>query len=199
MRGNPYVGVRIMNVNSIICKRCQIEKPFECFRPKKTGKYGKYNRCIECARIEEKKYHDSLSDECKQKILDRKKKRYHSLSPEQKRINLDNQKDYYIKHNEKILFKNARYRAKIENLEFNIELKDIIIPEICPILGILLVRNSNKIGDNSPTLDKIGPTKGYVKGNIGVISNKANKLKSDGTAEEHRKIANYMDSSKIDT
>jgi hypothetical protein len=55
---------------------------------------------------------------------------------------------------------------------------------------------------NSPTLDKIDPSKGYVKGNVNVISQRASRLKSDGTAAEHRAIADYMDhmtAAKADT
>lgn len=37
------------------------------------------------------------------------------------------------------------------------------------------------------------PTKkGYVKGNITVISNKANRIKNNGTAEEHEAIAKWL-------
>jgi hypothetical protein len=91
------------------------------------------------------------------------------------------------------LFHNAKKRAKDDDLPFNIEIDDIGIPEICPVLGIKLEANTGgqRMNDNSPTLDKFYPAKGYVKGNIQVISWKANRMKSDGTPDEWIKIAEW--------
>ena len=52
-------------------------------------------------------------------------------------------------------------------------------------------------GDASPALDKFEPRKGYVPGNIAVISSLANRIKSDTTDPEVlRKVANWMELSK---
>lgn len=90
-------------------------------------------------------------------------------------------------------YHNAYRRAKELNLPFDIKSSDIIIPEVCPILGIKLKAGGGAGSIDAPSLDRIIPEKGYVKNNIRVISMKANRLKSDGTAEEHRKIADYID------
>ena len=82
--------------------------------------------------------------------------------------------------------------AAIKQLEFNIELIDIIIPEMCPILGIKLNKSNNTTSPNSPSLDRIDSSKGYIKGNVIVISHRANTIKSNGTAEEHEKIAKFI-------
>ena len=86
----------------------------------------------------------------------------------------------------------AKGSAARSNLPFNIEFNDIVIPSVCPVLGIPLFFTDGKRTDNTPSLDKIVPELGYVKGNVLVISWKANKLKSNGTAEEHRLIAEYI-------
>lgn len=44
-----------------------------------------------------------------------------------------------------------------------------------------------------PTLDRIIPNKGYVKGNIQIISQRANVIKNDASAEEIMKVAKYME------
>jgi hypothetical protein len=77
--------------------------------------------------------------------------------------------------------------------EFNLRLQDIEVPTHCPILGIELRRN-DRIGPGpaSPSLDRIDSTKGYIRGNVRVISFRANALKSNATAEEHEAIARYM-------
>jgi hypothetical protein len=94
------------------------------------------------------------------------------------------------------LFKNAQYRAKRDGLPFNITFEDIKIPEVCPVLGIPIFFSKDKrkgFQPNSPSIDKIIPALGYVKGNICVISNRANTIKRDATAEELRKVADYIE------
>jgi len=48
-------------------------------------------------------------------------------------------------------------------------------------------------GDFSPTLDKKVPSKGYVVGNIEVISSRANRIKSDADSLEVRAVAEAME------
>ena len=69
---------------------------------------------------------------------------------------------------------------------------DVIIPDICPMLGIKLFTGNGVLGDNSPTLDRIDSTLGYTKDNIQVISYRANRIKNDATVEELEKIVEYM-------
>lgn len=100
---------------------------------------------------------------------------------------------YRKNHPEHALWRSARQRARRNNLPFNIEISDIIIPEYCPILGLKLKQSKVRMNDASPTLDKIVPDLGYIKGNICVLSNKANRIKGDGTIEEHQKIINFLE------
>jgi len=76
----------------------------------------------------------------------------------------------------------AKGRAKKKNLVYNINEEDIksIWPKDnkCPILGTEF-KSGLKNKYVLPTLDKINPKKGYVKGNIAVISFRANQIKSD--------------------
>lgn len=90
------------------------------------------------------------------------------------------------------LFVGARSRARLNDIPFDIEESDVIIPEFCPILGIRLEVADTKRTDNSPSLDKIDPNLGYVKGNIQVISWRANNLKRDATRDELHAFAKYF-------
>jgi hypothetical protein len=99
-----------------------------------------------------------------------------------------NNPDYwrkYVGSTEYTMFHRAKVRAKKKGLPFNLELSDIIIPEFCPIFGMRLEKSQGKGAvDRSPSLDRIRSEKGYVKGNVWVISNKANTMKSNATVEE---------------
>lgn len=78
----------------------------------------------------------------------------------------------------------ARNRAAANNIPFEIEASDIVIPTHCPVLGIELKRGTVKCRDASPSLDRIIPSKGYVPGNIVVVSFRANRIKNNSTVEE---------------
>lgn len=91
-----------------------------------------------------------------------------------------------------IIINGARKRAREQGVPFSIEEEDITLPEVCPILGIKLEKGKGKVHKASPTLDKIEPAKGYVKGNIQVISAKANVMKNDATPEELRMFAKWV-------
>jgi hypothetical protein len=83
----------------------------------------------------------------------------------------------------------AKKRAEAKNIPFNITPQDIVIPKICPLLRIRLFPSKGQPGRNSPSLDRIKPARGYVKGNIRVISYKANSMKSDSTLKEFERLA----------
>lgn len=147
-----------------ICLRCKKLNNIDNFYKNKNKKDGRDPYCKLCC----KKYAD----------LHRERR-----SNTQKKFRLNNLNVG--------LFKNAELRAKKKNIEFNIECSDIVVPDICPVLGIKIEVGEKVICDNSPTLDRIDISKGYIKGNIIVISNRANRLKNDATLNEIELIYNY--------
>jgi hypothetical protein len=52
---------------------------------------------------------------------------------------------------------------------------------MCPYLGVQMERGVSNACRTSPTLDRIDPAKGYVEGNVQVISQMANAMKQDAT------------------
>lgn len=92
-----------------------------------------------------------------------------------------------------ILWSAARQRARRGGIEFTISRQDVVIPERCPVLGIELnVTERGRMRPDSPSLDKIDPTKGYVPGNVWVISWRANRMKSDASPTELRLFCEGM-------
>jgi len=89
----------------------------------------------------------------------------------------------------------AKKRAKQKGLEFNITLADIlpITSTHCPVFGTqFLFQGGKVIRPDSPSLDRLDPKKGYVKGNVVVISIKANNIKSAYAAEDIAKVAEWL-------
>jgi hypothetical protein len=89
---------------------------------------------------------------------------------------------------ERFLWRGAKNRALKKDLNFNIEVDDIIIPEFCPILGIKLERFNIK---SAPSLDRVDNTKGYIKGNVRVISRRANTMKGDMSIQDIERLIAY--------
>lgn len=104
---------------------------------------------------------------------------------------------YCLKYPEKYLHRVAKHRAKKRGVEFSITPADIRIPETCPVFGFPLVLGvgiSGKPGGNfnSPSLDRIDPSVGYVPGNVRVISHLANSMKRDATPAQLRQFAEWV-------
>lgn len=90
------------------------------------------------------------------------------------------------------MWRGAKRRAMDSGIEFSIKVEDIKIPEYCPVLGIPLFVGTSKAKYNSPSLDRIDNSKGYVKNNIAVISMKANLHKADLSKAEIKALHDYV-------
>lgn len=93
------------------------------------------------------------------------------------------------------MFRAAKHRAKTKGLDFNITIEDIVIPEMCPVLLIKIVPNTSGARNpikSSPVLDRIDNSKGYIKGNVQVISSWANQRKGDLSIEEISRLYQYV-------
>lgn len=143
----------------------------------------------------QKEHYRKHKDKKKQYALDHKE----SIQAYRKEYYLKNkieflkdQKEYYSKPEnraKKILAK-CKERATKDNIEFNIDLSDINIPTHCPYLNIELTHElgQGQLPTNS-SIDRIDPTRGYVKGNIQIISRLANTMKSNATQEQLKTFA----------
>jgi hypothetical protein len=103
---------------------------------------------------------------------------------------------------------NARNRAIKKKLLFDLDIDYVrsLVVSRCPVFNMPLEWSAYRGNErlplpNSPSLDRIDPTRGYVKGNVWIISHKANMFKSYATHEElktlteavGRAIANSID------
>jgi hypothetical protein len=93
----------------------------------------------------------------------------------------------------------ARRRASDKGLPFDEAAVRTLLgsaPLTCSVFArSLVVSNSGRGSHNdwSPTIDQVRPGEGYVFGNIQIISNRANRLKSNTTLEELRALVRYVE------
>ena len=72
------------------------------------------------------------------------------------------------------------------------------LPTHCPVLGIELrywtprEGKSGRKNPNAASIDRNDSNLGYVKGNVRVISLRANQLKSNGTLAEFEQLVTYI-------
>lgn len=104
-----------------------------------------------------------------------------SILAAQRRWNAENRLRDRLRH----LLISAKRRASRSGKEFSITSEDLTIPDICPVLGIPIeiVVGKGRL-DAAPSIDRIDNSKGYVPGNVRIISARANAIKRDMTLEE---------------
>lgn len=135
-------------------------------------------RCRKCRRVKHfrnfhkgnKKSLFGLSNECR---LCRKAK---------------SKREWADKSAQKRLFAAARARASVRSIRFEIALDDVVLPDACPVFEVPF-----SSGEYAPSLDRFYPELGYVKGNIFVVSKRANTLKNNAQSWELRAVAKWMD------
>ena len=123
-------------------------------------------------------------------------KEYRQKHPErikeskQKRRLLD-QKRNKERHREnpvKTLILWSRKTAKNRGLEHTITYDDLVIPERCPVFKTEFVVGTPL----AMSLDRIDNSKGYVPGNVQVISRLANSMKRDANQDQLKAFAEWI-------
>lgn len=101
--------------------------------------------------------------------------------------------DTELYRSQRAKFRQKKASSKAVGWEWDLSFGDLVWPTHCPILGIELDYFAPSRQENSPSFDKTFPELGYVKKNVLIMSWRANRIKNDGSADEHRKIATYLD------
>jgi len=100
----------------------------------------------------------------------------------------------------KMVIGSARCRARARSLPFDLTPDYVasLAPDVCPALGIPLryptpedVYTPQAMYRDSPSLDRIIPALGYVRGNVIVVSMRTNSIKNDATMPELRQVADF--------
>lgn len=159
------------------CTKCgaNLSLTAENFYKHKDKSEGFESTCIQCAKKRRMAHYYTPAGKEKNRISSAKSKRkIVKTSPE------------------RVMWWAACGRAREKKMECTITVNDIIIPAICPVLGIPIFQSEKRHGPNSPSLDRVDPNKGYIPDNIRVISWRANALKKDATLDEMKRVYEYM-------
>jgi hypothetical protein len=149
------------------CPRCAVAKDVSAFH--RSARLGHQRVCKDCFV-----------------------RQYQGLSPEEKVARVTRNRQRRHADPLRAMLSGARNRATRLGVPFDITLADIPVPAECPVLGIPL-RWSERRTDATPSLDRVDPKKGYVRGNVFVISWRANKIKTDATITELRAVLRYVE------
>jgi hypothetical protein len=147
-----------------------------------------YSELTEEQKIKKRGYVKKYKEKNKDKISDYQKTYLEKWREE----NRNHIKEYYENNKDRSTLDSIRTRAKRSGLPFDIDLEDINNYDICPVFGFKLERGSLSEKRKSPSVDRIVPSRGYVKGNIQIISDKANSMKQGATPEELRMFAKWV-------
>ena len=105
-------------------------------------------------------------------------------------------KNYYniktdIDKRKKQILQRVEQRANRTGELFNLTVDDLYWPETCPVFGyVLSYEAADK--DRSVSLDKHDVTKGYTKGNVVIMSLRANRAKWNLNIDEVKKLYEYL-------
>lgn len=92
------------------------------------------------------------------------------------------------------MIRNIKSSAKRRGIVFDLHYTDLTLPKYCPLLGLEL-KYRGEVEFNSidrATVDRIDNTKGYVEGNVWIISRLANSMKNEATLEQLETFANNV-------
>lgn len=143
--------------------------------------------CVECVKLNSAKRRAKTIQELKERYRADPDK-YRKMERERA---MRDPKRYWVKNT----ISKAAARAEKTGVAFDLDVEYIlgILTEECPIFGTPFVFVGNKhVCAESASLDRLVPAKGYVKGNVVVISHLANTIKQNVTAREVAKVAQWM-------
>jgi hypothetical protein len=125
--------------------------------------------------------------------LHRYARNYKAKNPDlYRRLNLESYHRNAERWYDQQLLNNARTRARKKGLPFDLVVEDLAVPDVCPALGIPLIKRVGRFHNNSPTLDRLIPELGYVKGNVRVVSYRANRIKYQASLEELEAVTAWL-------
>ena len=137
--------------------------------------------------ISNKRYHKRTCKDCDTKRQTARVNNWRARDPDKhKDFAKKRYRDGYVKASIRHSFKNAMARAAKIGVPFDVQLSDFIDATHCQLTAIEFRQpaNSGIVGPFSPSIDRVEPEKGYVRGNTRVVLMAVNAAKGTGTDED---------------
>lgn len=163
------------------CTLCKQKLSLDEFHRNRSNKDGRQSRCKQCTR--ESYYLPNLDKRLQQS----RRRRATGGRAREAEWQRERRKANPVLR----MIQEARVRASAKGLAFDLVVEDLAMPEFCPILGLQLSVGVGRRTDYSPSIERIDGSLGYVRGNVIIISWRANRLKSDATLEELAAIVGF--------
>ena len=96
-----------------------------------------------------------------------------------------------LKNPKRFLLIKLKSRAKKLGIPFDLTEEDIEFPEVCPVFNKPFVYGYGRQHDFSPSVDRLIPHKGYIKGNVIIVSLRANRIKYNASLKELEALVNF--------
>ena len=200
--GRPRLALTLAGLHR--CFICKEVKQLNEFHKDRSTVDGYSFRCKSCNKAYKRNYHAGYHIRAKVEISARRKARYavnkDKLLAKHRVLHAKNGAQWEATRRAKRranpipnMLQMAKHRAKVSGLEFCLTPGDVVIPAVCPVFSVPLVVGASKSNRYSPTIDRIDNSKGYVPGNIVVVSFRANTIKSDATLAELRQVVAFYE------
>ena len=160
-----------------------------------------YCECVKCCEKNPDKFHKTNKILCKGCYSKTNANRYENLPEEKKKEKINNQKKWQNNNIIKVRVLAAKYRAKIKNLEFNIDedyINELLIKQnyrcIYTNTELELKMGSDDmfINPNTISIERINPKLGYTKGNIVLVTASVNTMKNELSENNFLEVINLI-------
>jgi hypothetical protein len=198
------------------CTKCEKVKALDDFYRSKKGSFGRVAVCKSCCREYSLVYYQKNKErqyenqkrwrKANRAKLNEKARIYRAKNVDAIRVKQAKSKlartrgawsdladpqnvDYVVR----LMLNRARHSAKKKGIPFNLTKADILpFPKVCPVLGTPLIYGATRAELwSTPSLDRIDNSRGYVKGNVVLVSYRANVIKGDATVSELEKLHTF--------
>lgn len=177
----------MLQASTKICRDCGRELPLDMFYKNGTGYRPECKECTLKA-ISERRSRDIEASRAKER------ERYHKNRDKEiaamKRYRKNLKETNYFKHF--IMNKKKSVMRACIHWDLDEDYLRELFTGVCPVFGCAIHAGGAK-DDCKAELDRLIPSKGYVKGNVRWISRRANRIKSDASIDEIKKILKYME------
>lgn len=168
-----------------ICSQCGIGKDIDQFFRNAKAPDGRRSNCKMCQNVRSRIWAAKNSERVKTTRLT------YRARDDVKLLRCQYEKNRRRKNPVHNLFKRVERRCREIGIPFYLREEDVVIPWLCPVLGIELSQDGTK--DQLPTIDRIDPNGVYSKENIIVMSMRANRIKNDASLDELKKIILFLE------